>query len=325
MTREISFYRPFDTNDFVYERCFLCGNDFDSVERTDEHVFPKWPQHEFNLWNESLHLVNNSLIQYRFLTIPCCKICNGVHLSAMERKFIMLRDRKFVALDKDDEKIIFQWTAKILYGTLYKELSLLLDRRQSGGGAILSPEIITSYSTLHLFLQSIRIPTEFNAPKPWSVFVFNYDNDRFHYINDIERLSFSIKLGNVGVTITFEDNNIIEGFLEPLKKLEPIILNDIQFFEVTSKVFYAKRLALNAPYYSTAYHEPSNSMQVNSMGSIRGRDWSDEEYGASLEFMLRRAGFNIRNSIYENGSLTSFLVDENGEPYIKRILPGETD
>lgn len=59
------FYIPVNKDDFDYERCFLCGRDFSTITRTDEHIFPKWLQHRFDLWNESLHLLNGSLITYR--------------------------------------------------------------------------------------------------------------------------------------------------------------------------------------------------------------------------------------------------------------------
>ena len=166
----------------------------------------------------------------------------------MEKKFRALFERGFTALDKTDEKTIFQWTAKIMYGIIYKELSLKIDRTKKASDTILLPEVLESYATLHLFLQSIRVKTEFLAPEPWSIFIFNYTDQTFNYTDDLVGLSFSMKLGRHGVTITFEDSSVIGQFLALLKKLETIPLNEVQFFEVTSQVFYAKRLTLNAPF-----------------------------------------------------------------------------
>ena len=61
---------------------------------------------------------------------------------------------------------IFQWSTKILYATRYKELSLLIDRKNPKLGNILSPSELEGYSSLHLFLQSIRYKTTFHEPKP---------------------------------------------------------------------------------------------------------------------------------------------------------------
>src|ERR1700730_12701608 len=61
--------------------CFLCSAPLRSKNRSDEHVFPKWLQNRFNLWNQRLDLINLTSIPYRQFTIPCCKTCNNVHLS----------------------------------------------------------------------------------------------------------------------------------------------------------------------------------------------------------------------------------------------------
>jgi len=62
--------------------CFLCGASGQDV--TLEHVFPKWLQRRFDLWTQRIGLLNDSLIQYRQLTIPACARCNNVDLSRLE-------------------------------------------------------------------------------------------------------------------------------------------------------------------------------------------------------------------------------------------------
>ena len=41
-----------------HDHCFLCGVELTDAIRTDEHVFPKWMQRDFDLWNEELNLLN---------------------------------------------------------------------------------------------------------------------------------------------------------------------------------------------------------------------------------------------------------------------------
>src|SRR5713226_5139659 len=64
--------------------CFLCGRRLSPKNRSDEHVFPKWLQSRFSLWNQTLTLLNGTHIPYRSLTIPCCIECNTLHLSLIE-------------------------------------------------------------------------------------------------------------------------------------------------------------------------------------------------------------------------------------------------
>lgn len=312
------FYKAFTSKDFSYESCFLCGKSFKEAERSDEHIFPKWLQHKFDLWYKTLQIINGTTIQYRFLTIPCCKECNGVHLSRMEEHFRTLLEGRFEGLADEDKKVIFQWTAKILYGTLYKDLSLLLDRSNPDLGTILTPDVIESYHSLHLFLQSIRVNTVFTQPNPWSIFIFNYEDDSFHYMNEINSLCFSIKLGDIGITIAYEDNNVIEDYLSWLKELRKFKLSHMQFVEVSAIIFYAKKLALNIPRYMSHYFIPTETLTMRTLNSLRGREWNDEEYCFLLEQMLKRDGFDIEGPLYKDGNITTTLVDKDGKPMIHK-------
>lgn len=289
MTEEnIDFYKPFDKNDFFYERCFLCGVDLIADSSSYEHIFPKWLQHKFNLWNESLIIINNTHIEYRRLKIPCCKKCNNHYLSNLEQDFKTLLERDFEDLSEHDEKTIFQWTAKLLYGSMYKELSLSLDRKNPELGNIISPAVAEGYSTLHLFLQSIRIPTVFEKPYPWSIFVFKYEDENFHYTNDYTNLCLSIKFGKIGIVVVFEDNKAVEIYLQLMKGLKKYPLNHLQYLEVTSRIFYAKSLAINSSNYVSVYHKMKKELTIRSLNSLRSREWSDEEYAAILENLLER-------------------------------------
>src|SRR5690606_33236962 len=115
MTEEPDFYRPLRQENFDGENCFLCGKKSDA--KTAEHIFPKWLQHKYDLWDQKLILTNFSPIPYRHLTVPCCPKCNNEDLSLMEEKFRKLLERSFENLSFQDELTIFQWTAKILYAT----------------------------------------------------------------------------------------------------------------------------------------------------------------------------------------------------------------
>ena len=309
---EPEFYKPFDNNDFQFERCFLCGCDFDEAKQTDEHVFPKWLLRRFDLYNETLNLFNHSTISYRHLKIPCCAGCNGTYLSQMEDKFRGLLSRDFQKLSDTDELVVFQWAAKILYGTLYKELSLLNDQRVPESGTIMTPYTVERFRTLHLLLQSIRIPTAFRKPYPWSIFVFNYEGDDFHYINDIEHQSFAIKLGTIGVTVVFEDSGAVGRLVRWMHGLKAFKLNPLQFIEASAIIFYGKRLMINSITYMSAYSISQKEMVIKAMNEPRGRDWDREEYAAFFNTMLVRDGYEDFGTLYVDDTVRTWLADENG-------------
>ncbi len=316
----MNFYHPFEKENFIWDNCFLCGLN-QSEKNTEEHIFPKWLQHKFELWDQKLTLTNQSKIPYRNLTVPCCPDCNNNHLSKMETRFQKLLSNSFRNLSFDDELTIFQWTGKIIYATRFKELSLLFDRRNPKLGKILSPEEIESYSTLQLFLQSIRFKTIFNEVKPWSIFVFKSEDDSFFYQNNLTSLSFMMKLGKIAICIVFEDNNCVEQFMQPLNDLKKVILNPPQLIEVTSFIFYSALLKDKIPSYFSSFGEEEKILRVNPANRIYGRPWNDREFGILFDYMLDNIGIErTENTYQENGLLSTYLVDENGEPYLSKYL-----
>ena len=71
METEFKFYKNFKEETFDYDSCFLCGKECET--KTAEHIFPKWLQHKYDLWNKKLIVTNDTKIPYRNLTVPCCE------------------------------------------------------------------------------------------------------------------------------------------------------------------------------------------------------------------------------------------------------------
>ena len=70
---------------FTYDKCFLCGETLTDENSTEEHIYPKWLQNKFALWDKQLILLNGTGINYRNLKIPCCKRCNNKMSEAIEK------------------------------------------------------------------------------------------------------------------------------------------------------------------------------------------------------------------------------------------------
>ncbi len=312
---DTDFYKNLKENAFDQKCCFLCGKVCGS--ETAEHIFPKWLQRKFNLWDKNLIISNNSTIPYRNLTVPCCKICNGTHLSGLEKKFKEILENSFENLTPENEKTIFQWTGKILYATRYKELSLLIDRQNPNLGKILSPKELESYSALHLFLQLIRFKTTFNNPKPWSIFTFKCDNEDFFYHNNLSSLCLSMKFGKVSLTIVYEDNNIITNFMGIFKQLGHYEINFAQYLEINAHIFYSASLKENVPTYFSYFNEINQDLTVKTVGNIRSRRWNDQEYCANFDYLLTECGIEINGGSYhKDGTITTFLIDKDDKRLI---------
>ena len=154
--------------------CFLCGAT--GREVTQEHVFPKWLQRRFDLWSQRVGLLNDSLIQYRQLTIPACAPCNNGDLSRLEAAVASAVDGGYAAASSLEPRLWYLWAGKLFYGILRRELSLIRNRANPDEGNIVSSALLKSFSNLHLFLQGIRKQHEFVGDPPYSVLVCNlYD------------------------------------------------------------------------------------------------------------------------------------------------------
>lgn len=326
-----SFYDPFDSMVFTYDKCFLCGAIL-SDSKTDEHVFPKWLLNKYNLWNQTLVLLNGTKIQYRQLTIPCCSTCNNEYLANLEREIEKGVNKGYEEFIKIDEVKIFQWMAKIFYGLLFKELSLLFERKDPQKGTITTPELLERYKYLHGFLQSVRIPFYF-LYKPWSIFILNvYEYDTisdFNYHDAPIALTFSIRMGSVGIIACFEDNGsqslIFKDFFDTLKSMK---LHPIQLDELAAKVEYKATLLKHIPYYviNIPEEEGDETLVISPPVSLPDipiyNDWDQKTYAKYLYKYFQIWGLSFED-IFKEPYVFSLIENEDGTAFIQLNQDGE--
>jgi hypothetical protein len=141
---------------FDGKHCFLCGEQLNSNNATVEHVFPKWLQRRSNLWDQTLRLLNGTSIKYRQLTVPCCKNYNGLFLSKIENDMRNAIENGTEFIRRRDKTVIYKWVIKILYCTLYKQLSLKANLKDTSTETIITHEFLAQYRLIFDYMQSIR-------------------------------------------------------------------------------------------------------------------------------------------------------------------------
>lgn len=317
------FYDPFDAMSFTYDRCFLCGHTL-GKKKTTEHVFPRWLQQTYNLENQEVHLLNRTTIPYRKLLIPCCQSCNTRYLAKVENTFKQYYERGFSEFAKLDKLLIFQWIAKIFYGLLFKELSLRMDRSDPTQGFITDPELLSELRTLHTFLQSLRMPFEFVGFHPWSIFVVethSYGDKRdFDYHDEIFTLTFSIRLGGIGIIACLEDNGAQEDlFSDYFEKFRGIKLHPTQFDELVAKVTYKAHLMNRVPKYIMMLPKKEGNKVTVIASPLQGLsnlpifdEWKQRDYAAYLTFQWSKYGMQFEDIFREPSMLLSNLINEDG-------------
>lgn len=306
----------FEKENFGREVCFLCGEKLNSKNRSDEHVIPKWVQDRFDLWNKKLELLNGTDIPYKKLKIPCCKSCNNNYLSELERKISLATLSDADALRVLDDKMIFQWLSKIFYGLLYREYLLPLDRTSPDSGPIIPKELLKEYKLHHLFMQSIRVPMEFNE-LPASIFIFDIQNDQdvfdYDFKDDLNLMTISIKLGKIGIIAVLQDGGAQSNiFLDYSEKFFDSTLNIMQFKELTSIIFYKAYLLNRSPkYVITGDNDKIIVLQLPLKG-ISGvpiyNKWNQKNYAVYLSEVT---GLPLEEVFIPPDKTISWLFDEN--------------
>jgi hypothetical protein len=251
---------------FGQHTCFLCSAPLRSKNRTDEHVFPKWLQHRFNLWNQQLDLINLTGIRYRQLTIPCCKTCNGVHLSKIENQIQKAVEAGPDAVADLSPSVLYMWLSKIFFGILYREHLLVADRRV-GKRKIIPKEALRELRLHHDFMQGIRRSLEFPLGIPGSILIFGTSvpdrtEEQFDFLDNHPNLSLALRMGSVGIVCCLQDGGMTKAFHDRFEKdyHRENRLHPLQFREVTARTFYKVQLLESTALYIVA--ETPEKMQI---------------------------------------------------------------
>lgn len=97
---------------FSMDRCFVCDTLLNDDNRTEEHIYPKWLQRKFNLYNQKISLLNGTFIDYRNLKVPCCKACNEKMSARIERPMEQAVESDYENFVGINRNIVFQWLNK---------------------------------------------------------------------------------------------------------------------------------------------------------------------------------------------------------------------
>lgn len=305
---------------FSQTNCFLCGLDI-SQNVTEEHIFPKWLQNKYDLWDETIVLLNGTKMPYRLIKIPCCQTCNGEYLSKLEGRIskavVNGGYEEFIKLDEDD---IFYWSAKLMYGMFFKELTLNVDRRNPDLGKITTPEVMERFRTLHFLLQGIRIKTQFTPVKPYSLFIFKVKEtenpiNRFDYIDNYSQQVYSMRMGDIGFVICFEDSSLHkEMHGEYYDRFQDKTLHQMQLREIFARVVNKQIFANFVPNYLSIGNNDHHDRVVwvnQPLGEVFS-EGSPEIFAHALRAAWRDFGIELEDIYLPPDRIATCLEYEDG-------------
>jgi hypothetical protein len=309
-------YSPFNSINFSNRTCFLTGQTLNSEEEKI-HVFPQWLMSRYNLEDQPFKLLDESMASYKDLKLPCAASINETYLEPLENEIADAFDKGYEAVKNLDEVKLFQWAGKLLYGIIFNEVQSGIKLQRSQGEEFnISQSIIHKFSHLHLMLQSLNLPLIFEDFKPFSLFLFKVNNaeNEFGYRDEINTLTFSLRIKDFGLIICMQDNGANQHYhREIAKKIQTKVLHPIQFEEFSGRVFYSAYLFNRLPEYNIL---PVNDEIYIEAMPLRGMsskplfdDWINKIYGQVLESFWKNWGFLLLEIIKNPEYPMSFLFD----------------
>jgi hypothetical protein len=315
----VQIYSPFENFSFSNHNCFLTGEKLQSEEERIQ-VFPQWLMSRYGLENTPFKMLDESMGTYKDLKIPCAAQVNEQWLEPLEAEVAEAFDTGYEAVKQLDGLKLFQWTGKLLYGIIFNEIQAGIKMQHAKGEEFnISQSIIHKFSNLHLMLQTTNLPVQLEDFTPYSLFLFKVDNNpaEFGYRDEINTLTFSLRIKDFGLIICLQDNGANRVYhREVLEKIEGQTLHPIQFEEFSGRVFYSAYLFNRLPEYNIL--PVGDEVYIEAM-ALRGMSskplfdvWNNKTYGQVLENFWKNWGFLLLEIIKDPENPMSFLFDAEG-------------
>lgn len=314
---------PFDHMRLDSSHCFLCGVDMGS-SATEEHIFPKWLQQKYDLWSQTIHLLNETKIQYKDLKVPCCADCNNKHLSKLENEICGAVSSGYEAVTQIDEFRLYQWAAKLYYGILRKELTLKYDRRDLESSTILTESDLENFKMMHFIMQSIRRPTLFTNGNPFSVLIANLHANEsiglYDFRDNLLGHTVKVKLGEIGIIVCFEDGAINENsYGNYLRKVDARKLHPLQFDELFARVIYQNSLIHNQLSFILAMpKDEAMPISISMVGSVVVGERNQKDFAVFFwefcKFWFEANDLTFDDIFKPPNLVASWISDIDGQP-----------
>ena len=312
-------YNPFSKFNFSNRYCFLTGGPLSSEEERIQ-VFPQWLMSRYRLEDKPFKLLDESMATYKDLKVPCSAGINDTYLEPLEAEIAAAFDIGYDAVRELDGLRLFQWAGKLLYGIIFNEVQMGIKLQHSQGEEFnISQAIIHKFTNLHLMLQTLNLPVTLEGFKPYSLFLFRVDNnpEEFGYRDEINTLTFSLRIKDFGLIICLQDNGANKIYhRDTLEKIGDAVLHPIQFEEFCGRVFYSAYLFNRLPEYDI--FPVGDDIYIETM-PLRGLSnkplfdhWVNKTYGQVLESFWKNWGFLLYEIIKNPEKPMSFLFNADG-------------
>tara|TARA_B110000090_G_C13321313_1_gene423652 strand:+ start:195 stop:1184 length:990 start_codon:yes stop_codon:yes gene_type:complete len=323
----IQLYKPFQKSDFSPQTCFLTGQHLDSPE-DQISVFPEWILERYSLRDKTFKVLDESSVQYQHIKVPCAPNVIENAINPLEEEIEKAFSAGFDAVIKLPEERLFQWMAKLMYGVVYNDMRIEGQKDTAKGNEFKLSEFLQDrFEKLHLILQSLVVPMDFEGPKPWSIRVFKikYSKDVFNYKDEPTNLNFSLGMNDFGIVACLQDNGAVGiDQQEMTDKFASKVLHPIQFEEFCARFIYSNYLLNHLAECTIRSKEEKVIVESIPLVGTPNRslfdNWNDDMFAQVLTDYWKPWGLTKDKIIKFPNSPNSFL--ENNDTY--EIIEPET-
>lgn len=286
-----SVYQPFKNFDFKYKNCFLSGDTFNSPIQ-EVNILPAWLLEVANYTGEEqIKLLDESVRSYNALKVPCNTEVLEHFIQPLEEKVSAAFAKGYAGVSQLEERALFQWIGKFMYGLIYIEMNAAIRLQQlSGDGLNMSQGLMHKFGNLNTMIQSIYLDVVFEDFTPWSIVVVPLEqtDHYFSFRDEINTLSFSLKLKDFGIIACLQDNGTNKKFhQEILDSIAGKSLSEQQYEELCARFFYSAYLFNRLPEYGVMPVEGTIYVDAMPLKGTLNKPlfdvWQHKTYGQVLE------------------------------------------
>lgn len=308
-------YNPFHNFDFNFTSCLLSGNAFDDEILLIE-VIPQWLYEAAGLTGkEQIKLLDESIKPYDSLKAPYSREVYHSFVLPLEERVSQAFTMGYAGVSELDELDLFKWIGKFMYGLIYIEMNSAIRLKQlSGDGLNMSQGLMHKFGNLQTMVQSIYRPVEFDGFLPWSIQVVPLDNPdtSFSFRDEINTLTFSLKLKDFGIIACLQDNGTNKKYHgELLAQIEGQRLSDQQFEELCARFFYSAYLFNRLPEYAIMPVEGTIYIEAMPLRGTLNKSlfdhWQHKTYAQVLENFWKPWGHTLFEIIKDPTSPMSYF------------------
>jgi hypothetical protein len=254
LSMNTSIYQPFKNFDFKYKNCFLSGDSFSSP-LTEINILPDWLLQVANFsGEEQIKLLDESVRSYNTLKVPCSTEVLENFVQPLEDKIARAFAEGYAGVSALDPLDLFNWIGKFMYSLIYIEMNAAVRLQQiSDDGVNMSQGLMHKFGNLNAMIQSIYRDVVFEDFTPWSIVVVPLQDVEtpFSFRDEINTLTFSLKLKDFGIIACLQDNGTNKRYhAEILEQIGSNTLSAPQFEELCARFFYSAYLFNRLPEYA---------------------------------------------------------------------------